>query len=115
LQRRTIPTGQCVGYGATYVADRPREAAILNIGYADGYARGFSGVGHALADDGHILPLLGRVSMDLIAVDVSDRPSLGEGDWLEISFDLPAAAAACGLSQYELLTNLGSRFERRWC
>jgi alanine racemase len=114
LQRRTVRGGETVGYGATYVADRQREAAILNIGYADGYLRGFSSKGHALADDGTVFPVLGRVSMDLLIVDVTERPSLAEGDWLEIGFDLPAAAAASGLSQYELLTGLGRRFDRRW-
>jgi alanine racemase len=114
LQRRTIRGGESVGYGATYSADRQREAAVLNIGYADGYLRAFSGVGEAIADDGTILPILGRVSMDLIVVDVDARPSLGEGDWVEIAFSLPAASAASGLSQYELLTGLGGRFDRHW-
>lgn len=114
VQRRNIPRGASVGYGATYVAERPREVAILNLGYADGYFRGFSGTGHFLADDGAIMPVLGRVSMDLTAVDVSARPKLAEGDWLEAAFDLPAASAASGMSQYELLTSLGSRYDRYW-
>lgn len=114
LQRRTVREGASIGYGATYVADGPREVAILNIGYADGYFRGFSRKGHALADDGTMLPVLGRVSMDLIAVDVSGRATLAEGDWVEVAFDLPTAAAESGMSQYELLTSLGSRFDRSW-
>jgi alanine racemase len=114
IQRRTIGKGASVGYGATYVADREREVAILNVGYADGYFRGFSDRGHALSDDGAILPVMGRVSMDLIAIDVSDRPKLSEGDWLEIAFDLPTAAVQSGMSQYELLTSLGKRFDRSW-
>lgn len=114
LQRRTIRGGEAVGYGATYSADRTREAAVLNIGYADGYTRGFSNSGYAVADDGTALPVMGRVSMDLLVVDVSDRPSLGEGDWVEIAFDLSQATIVSGLSQYELLTGLGSRFDREW-
>jgi alanine racemase len=114
LQRRTIVKGASVGYGATYIADREREVAILNVGYADGYFRGFSDKGHALSDDGAVLPVRGRVSMDLIAIDVSDRPKLSEGDWLEIAFDLPTAAVQSGMSQYELLTSLGKRFDRSW-
>ena len=114
LQRRTVRSGEFVGYGATYVADREREVAVLNIGYADGYFRGFSGKGHAQADDGSILPIMGRVSMDLIAIDVTGRPSLAEGDWLEIAFELSQCASLSGLSQYELLTSLGSRFDRHW-
>ena len=58
--------------------------------------------------------MLGRVSMDLIAVGCDAAPDLREGDWVELDYDLPDAAAASGLSQYELLTCLGSRFERRW-
>ena len=114
LQRRTIRGGESVGYGATYAADRTREAAILNIGYADGYLRGFSNSGYATADDGTVLPIMGRVSMDLIVVDVTDRPSLGEGDRVEIAYDLSQASIASGLSQYELLTGLGDRFDRQW-
>lgn len=114
LQRRTVPAGASVGYGATYVADNPRELAILNLGYADGYFRGFSRKGQAIADDGAMLPVLGRVSMDLIAIDVTERANLAEGDWIEVAFDLPTAAAQSGMSQYELLTGLGSRFDRSW-
>jgi alanine racemase len=113
LQRRTVRSGETVGYGATYLAEGEREAAVLNLGYADGYLRGFSGTGVALLDD-KPLPVLGRISMDLTAIDVSDAPWIMEGDWVEIAFDLPSAAAQSGLSQYELLTGLGRRYERRW-
>ena len=113
VQRRTIPAGETCGYGATFTAHADTEAAILNIGYADGYLRGFSSHGSAFAGE-YALPVLGRVSMDLIAVGVDSAPSLKEGDWLEIDYDLPSASKQSGLSQYELLTTLGSRFERRW-
>ncbi|WP_375397052.1 alanine racemase [uncultured Sphingomonas sp.] len=107
LQRRHVPAGATIGYNATYRAATPVEVAILNIGYADGYFRGFSGTGRAYAGD-VACPVLGRVSMDLVAVDVS-RAHVGEGDWLAVDFDLPDAAAASGMSQYELLTGLGNR------
>jgi alanine racemase len=113
VQRRKIPAGESCGYGATFVAGADTEAAALNIGYADGYLRGFSSKGAAFAGE-FALPVLGRVSMDLIAVDCSAAPELKEGDWVEIDYDLPGAAKQSGLSQYELLTTLGSRFERRW-
>ena len=113
VQRRTIRAGESCGYGATFVAEADVEAAILNVGYADGYLRGFSSRGTAFVGE-FALPVLGRVSMDLIAVDCDVAPSLGEGDWVEIDYDLRTAAEASGLSQYELLTTLGSRFERRW-
>ena len=113
VQRRTIPAGESCGYGATFVAREDTDAAILNIGYADGYLRGFSSHGSAFSGE-YALPILGRVSMDLIVVGVDAAPSLKEGDWVEIDYDLPSASRQSGLSQYELLTTLGSRFERRW-
>ncbi|MES2120170.1 MAG: alanine racemase [Pseudomonadota bacterium] len=113
VQRRTIRAGESCGYGATFVAEADTEAAILNIGYADGYLRGFSSEGVGFAGE-FALPVLGRVSMDLIALDCSAAPHIAEGDWVEIDYDLPSAAKQSGLSQYELLTTLGDRFERRW-
>ncbi len=113
VQRRTIPAGESCGYGATFVAREDTEAAILNIGYADGYLRGFSSRGSAFAGE-FSLPVLGRVSMDLVAVGCDAVPQLSEGDWVELDYDLPSASEQSGVSQYELLTTLGSRFERRW-
>ena len=113
VQRRTIHKGETCGYGATFTADDDTEAAILNIGYADGYLRSFSSRGSAFAGE-IALPVLGRVSMDLIAVGCSAAPDLKEGEWVEVDYDLRDASRQSGLSQYELLTTLGSRFERRW-
>jgi alanine racemase len=113
VQRRRVEAGDQVGYGGTFTADKACEVAILNIGYADGYLRGFSNRGRARIG-GRFAPVVGRVSMDLTAIRVDDAPELGEGDWVELDHDLPAAAAQSGLSQYELLTTLGSRFERVW-
>lgn len=113
VQRRIIPAGESCGYGATFTAKEDTEAAILNIGYADGYLRGFSSRGSAFAGE-FALPVLGRVSMDLVAVSVAAAPGLKDGDWVEIDYDLPSASRQSGLSQYEVLTGLGSRFERRW-
>lgn len=113
VQRRLIHRGETCGYGATFTAQADTEAAILNIGYADGYLRGFSSRGIAFAGE-FALPVLGRVSMDLIAVDCDAVKDLKEGDWVELDYDLQSASKQSGLSQYELLTTLGSRFERRW-
>ena len=113
IQRRTIRAGESCGYGATFVAEADTEAAILNIGYADGYLRGFSSSGWGYAGE-ITLPVLGRVSMDLTVLGCDAAPGLKEGDWVELDYHLPDAATASGLSQYELLTTLGSRFERRW-
>lgn len=113
LQRRCLMAGDSIGYNAIFTADRDHEVAILNLGYADGYLRGFSGKGAAMAD-GMTLPVLGRVSMDLVAIDVTRKPDLGEGDWVDIAYSLPDASAVSGLSQYELLTGLGQRYDRIW-
>ena len=113
VQRRIIPAGESCGYGATFIAERDTQAAILNIGYADGYLRAFSCHGSAFAGE-YSLPVLGRVSMDLIAVGCDAAPDLREGEWVEIDYDLPTASKQSRLSQYELLTCLGDRFERRW-
>ncbi|MEO6216366.1 MAG: alanine racemase [Sphingomonas sp.] len=113
LQRRTLRADQTIGYNATFTAPVDTEVAILNIGYADGYFRGFSGTG-AASFEGNSLPVLGRVSMDMVAVDVDAAPYLGEGDWLALEYALPEAALMSGMSQYELLTSLGARFDRIW-
>jgi len=113
VQRRAIRAGESCGYGATFIAKADTEVAILNIGYADGYLRGFSSSGWGYAGE-ITLPVLGRVSMDLVALGCDAAPDVREGDWVAIDYDLPAASAASGLSQYELLTTLGSRFDRRW-
>jgi alanine racemase len=113
LQIRDVPKGATIGYGATFTAKERTRVAILNLGYADGYLRCFAGHGAARIA-GSLHPLLGRVSMDLIAVDASRAADIAEGDWIEIAYDLEAASTATGLSQYELLTGLGHRYQRRW-
>lgn len=113
IQVREVRAGDCVGYNATFRADRPMRIGVLNLGYADGYLRGFSGNGRAFAGDVP-LPVIGRVSMDLTVIDLSDAPKLAEGDWVQVDFDLPRASRQSGLSQYELLTGLGRRYHRVW-
>lgn len=113
LQLRDVRAGESVGYGAGWTAPSDSRIAVANLGYADGYLRCHAGHGGARWN-GAAVPLIGRVSMDLTAFDASAAGAIGEGDWLAIDYDLPATAAASGLSQYELLTGLGSRFERIW-
>jgi alanine racemase len=112
LQVRTVRAGEAVGYGATWTAPADSRIAILNLGYADGYMRRFTPGAFARAGE-RALPLVGRISMDLIAIDVTGA-DVGEGDWLRLDFDLPKVSERSGLSQYELLTGLNLRFERRW-
>ncbi len=110
VQVRRILAGATVGYGATWVAARPSRIAVVNLGYADGFARALAGTATIVAG-GIRCPLAGRVSMDLIAADVT-AADIGEGDWVSIEFDLARAAAATGRSEYELLTGLGDRYAR---
>lgn len=113
IQRRRVRAGEIVGYNATFTASRDTDVAILNLGYADGYLRCFSGKGGVRVGDA-ALPVIGRVSMDMIAVAADAVPGLGEGDWVTIDYALPETAALSGLSQYELITGLGARFDRLW-
>ena len=113
LQVRTLSAGAPIGYNATHICVNDTTVGTISIGYADGYLRAFSGKGSA-HHDAAALPVLGRVSMDLVTLDISAAPELREGDWVDVEYDLPKASAMTGLSQYELLTNLGARFERIW-
>ena len=111
VQVRQIAAGESVGYNATFVAQQAMRIGVVSLGYADGYLRAWSGKG-MLRSMGRPVPVLGRVSMDMTVVDLTAAPDLREGDWLTADYSLPDAAAATGLSQYELLTVLGLRFAR---
>ncbi len=111
LQLRDLSAGDMVGYNARFTAPAPMRVATVSIGYADGFLRSWAGKG-ALQHDGRSLPVLGRVSMDMVIVDCTGAPDVREGDLLGVPYSLPAASRASGLSQYELLTLLGHRFSR---
>lgn len=116
LQVRDVAQGDTVGYNGTWRAARPSRIAAVGVGYADGWPRALSNRGVACFD-GAPVPLVGRVSMDLTAYDVTDHPALGPGDWLELigpHCDIAAVADAAGTSAYEILTNLGRRYARIW-
>jgi alanine racemase len=111
IQVRDLQIGEAVGYNATFVAQRKMRVGVVSLGYADGYLRSWSGKG--LMRSGECaLPVIGRVSMDMTVIDLTAAPELTEGDWVTVDYALPEAAAASGLSQYELLTLLGRRFPR---
>lgn len=123
LQVRNVPAGETVGYGATRALKRPSLIATLAVGYADGFFRSLSvadgKLGLQVYLGPHPAPLLGRVSMDLITVDVTDVPEkhARRGAWVElIGKQIPAhhLAAHAGTIDYEVLTNLGARARRRY-
>jgi len=111
LQVRKVPAGETVGYGATFAAQKEMRVGIVSLGYADGYLRCWSDKG-AFRHGDAVLPVIGRVSMDMTAIDLAAAPELGEGDWVAAQYDLASASARCGLTQYELLTTLGPRLRR---
>lgn len=125
IQVRDVAAGDDIGYGATFRASSARRIAILSIGYADGYFRSLgaaSGEKRAFcAIDGQRVPVVGRVSMDMIAVDVTDlagkpvvRPVV-RGDMVEVMGpNIPADELAdlAGTIGYEILNPLGRRFNR---
>ena len=122
LQVRDAPPGETVGYGATETVRAAARIAILAVGYADGYHRAASssdarGGGARVFIRGRSAPLVGHVSMDLIAVDVTGIPEVARGDWAELfGRDIPVdeVAAHSGTIGYELLTGLGPRYARTY-
>jgi alanine racemase len=108
IQSRNLNAGDTVGYNATFTAPGAMRVGTVSLGYADGFLRSWGGVG-SLMHNGRRLPLLGRVSMDMVVVDLTNALDLGDGDWLEVPYHLPDAAQQSPLSQYELLTVLGRR------
>ncbi|MDO9337988.1 MAG: alanine racemase [Caulobacter sp.] len=115
LQIRDVPAGDSIGYGADFVADRPTTVAIVSAGYADGYLRASSPDGGVWLA-GARRRLLGRVSMDLIAVDVTGA-DVRPGDPVELigpHLTLDEAARAASASTYEFLVRIGQRSRRRW-
>ena len=109
IQRRSLKAGDTVGYNATFTAPAAMEVATVSVGYADGFLRA-RGPGGTFAFAGHDLPIIGRVSMDMVVLDCGTYPELAEGDFVNVCMDLPDEAARSGLSQYEVLTTLGRRF-----
>ena len=116
LQVREIDAPGTVGYGATHRVPGGSRVATVAAGYADGYLRSLSGRSSAWVG-GRKVPVIGRVSMDLITLDVSDVPaeSVRPGDFAELigpAQDLDALAEAAGTIGYEILTALGARYRR---
>jgi alanine racemase len=110
IQLRRAAAGETVGYGATFTTRRPTVLATVALGYGDGLPRAASNRGSA-ALGGVPCPIVGRVSMDLTVLDVSDAPAPPQiGDRAEFfgeRISIDAAAKACGTIGYELLTHVG--------
>ena len=116
LQVREVDRGQSVGYGATHVMDQPGRLATVAVGYADGWLRSLSHRGSGRIG-GRRVPLLGRVSMDLVVFDVSNVDTMlaRPGNFIDLldgEYGVDAVAANAGTIGYEILTSLGRRYHR---
>ena len=113
---RELAVGESVGYGATWSAARPSRIGTVSCGYADGYPR-HAPSGTPVVVRGRRVPLAGRVSMDMLAVDLTELPDAQVGDAVELwGAQLPVdeLAQACGTIGYELLTKVTGRVPRRY-
>lgn len=118
---RIVPKGETVGYDAAWTARRATKLAVVAVGYADGYLRAASASDEAPGADaivaGKRCPIAGRVSMDLIEIDITDLPGNGvrRGDLAKLIGDeisVDDVANAAGTIGYEVLTSLGRRYHR---
>ena len=121
VQVRTVPKGETIGYNATWTAKHATRVAIVAAGYADGYPRAASATDAAPGAEaivaGTRCPLAGRVSMDLLAIDITALPdhTVRRGDLVTLiggDIGVDDLAAAAGTIGYEVLTSLGSRYHR---
>ena len=117
IQTRTVPAGTQIGYGGTFTAERDMRLATISAGYADGLPRVLSHHGAAWSGDIR-LPIVGRISMDSLMLDISALPhDLPAGSFVELigpHQPIDAIAADAGTISYEILTALGRRFYREY-
>ncbi len=117
---REVPAGTTLGYGATYRAARAERWATLGIGYGDGVPRALGNQGSVVVR-GRMAPIIGRISMDLTVVDITDLPEVGRGEVVTLigtdggaRVSLEEFAEHAGTNNYEILTGLGTRLPRIW-
>lgn len=121
LRTRTIEAGETAGYGALWRAARRTRIAAIGVGYADGLPRNARSVGEtggpvALVNEVRC-PLVGRVSMDLSLIDVTDAGAVEAGATVQLlgaAIGVDELGVACGTIGYEVLTRLGGRYTRRY-
>ena len=110
IQVRPISAGEKVGYNGMFTAPKAMRIGVVSLGYADGILRNWTQDFGYFTRGESKLAMLGKVSMDMIVVDLSEADDIREGDWVQLPYKLKNAAQQTGLSQYELLTVLGRRF-----
>ncbi|MGF7161070.1 alanine racemase [Rhodoligotrophos appendicifer] len=118
---REVPAGETIGYSATWKAERNSNIAVISVGYADGFFRSLGGTSRAerahVFVGGQFAPVIGRISMDMITVDVTDVPPEfarrgGRAELIGSHITIDDLARWAGTIPYEILTALGSRFAR---
>ncbi len=114
---RDVEPGESIGYGAAYKCRAASKIATLPIGYADGIFRNLGEAGMHVCVSGHPAPVIGRISMDLITIDVTGIPEkfAHRGAWVELvgrHNSVDDLARRAGTIGYEILTSLGKRYER---
>jgi alanine racemase len=123
LAVREIAAGESVGYDGVWIASRPTRLATLGVGYGDGLPTGMSSAsgrpGAEAIIGGYRCPLVGRVSMDFVMLDVTDVPEHvarrgATAELLGDTIEVDEMAARCGTIGYEILTRLGRRYQRRY-
>lgn len=116
ISTRMVPAGESVGYGAGWVADRDTRMGMVAIGYGDGYPR-HAGTNTPAAINGQRIRLIGRVSMDMLAVDLTNAPDSKEGDTVELwgrTVGVDEVATCAGTISYELMTGITRRVPRQY-
>ena len=116
---RDMPKGASISYGRTFITPRPMRVATLTAGYADGYPRNLSNVGAEMLVRGKRCPLLGRVTMDLLVIDVSHLPDVDVGEEVVLMGMQGDAEISClelsdkaGTITWEITTRIGQRVKR---
>ncbi|MGD7652002.1 MAG: alanine racemase [Verrucomicrobiales bacterium] len=115
---RTLPAGHGVSYGRLFVTEKPTRVATVGVGYGDGYPRHISGQGGEVWLKGRRFPILGRVTMDQIMIDVTGAADVAEGDEVEIfGANLPVGEVAekAGTIVWEIYTGITPRVVRCYC
>ena len=113
---KTLPAGREIGYGGTYTTTKPTKVATVPVGYADGYRRSLSGKFYVLIR-GKKAPVVGRVCMDQLMVDVTDIPDLAPGEPVVLlgeGISADAIADAMGTICYEVVCLINRRVTRRY-
>jgi alanine racemase len=114
IQIRDVLSGESVGYGNTWIAQRDSRIATVSCGYADGIIRA-TGPNTYLFADGAPVPIAGRISMDSIGVDITDAKDVPSAlQLLGPDQSVDTLAGNAGTIGYEILTSLGARYTRRY-